>query len=208
VAAKTISARPRALRAPRVGRQTLNRRHGATATSRPAGLNLLARNCSTTRCYRRLFTLEYFNVYSYRGGYSRYSSDTPPCRSQIGARRGSMNTTMLGVFVLAAAGIGCGSQSPLAPEDVSPTAGGARVTVSGQVYVNATGAEPPIANASITVKRDGSASIATTDANGFYSFSVASGNVSIAASKEGYESKSWQLVLRDDTVLNFSLTPK
>jgi hypothetical protein len=75
-----------------------------------------------------------------------------------------MNSIMVGVIVLAAAGIGCGSESPLAPEAVSSTREAAVVTISGQVYLNATWGEPPIGNASIAVKRDASEWIVTTDA--------------------------------------------
>jgi hypothetical protein len=119
-----------------------------------------------------------------------------------------MNSIMVGVIVLAAAGIGCGSESPLAPEAVSSTREAAVVTISGQVYLNATWGEPPIGNASIAVKRDASEWIVTTDADGFYIISVQSGHVSIVASKEGYESKSSKVILAGDTILNFSLTPK
>ena len=119
-----------------------------------------------------------------------------------------MKTIMLGLVALAAVEVGCGSQSPLAPAQVSQASAAAVVTVSGQVYLDATWGEPPIPDASITVTRDGAESIVNTDADGFYRISVASGSVSIAASKEGYETKAWSLVLSNDTVLNFSLTPK
>lgn len=115
---------------------------------------------------------------------------------------------MLGVVALAVVEVGCGSQSPLAPAQASPVSVAELVTVSGQVYVRATWGEPPIPDASIRVTRDGEESIVTTDHDGFYRISVRRGGISIGASKEGYESKGSFMVLLDDTVLNFSLTPK
>ena len=115
---------------------------------------------------------------------------------------------MLGVVALAVVEVGCGSQSPLAPAQSSPASVAELVTVSGQVYMDATWGEPPIANASITVTRDGEESIVTTNRDGFYRIAVRPGSISIGAAKEGYESKGWSIVLLDDTVLNFSLTPK
>ena len=114
----------------------------------------------------------------------------------------------LGIVALAALEVGCGGQSPLAPAEGSKPSVAELVTVSGQVYVDATWGEPPIRDASITVTRDGEESIVSTNRGGFYRISVKSGSLSITASKEGYESKAWSLVLSNDTVLNFSLTPK
>ena len=115
---------------------------------------------------------------------------------------------MLSVVVLAAFQVGCGGGSPLAPAEASPAPVAERVTVSGQVYVDATWGEPPIADVSIRVTRDGEESMVATNREGFYRISVKPGTLSIAASKEGYETKAWSLVLSNDTVLNFSLTPK
>jgi len=114
---------------------------------------------------------------------------------------------MLAVVALAVVEAGCGGELPLAPAQESTTSAAELVTVSGQVYLDAPWGEPPIADASITVTRDGVESIVTTAANGFYRVLVRPGAISIAASKEGYQPKAWSLVLSTDTVLNFSLAP-
>ena len=119
-----------------------------------------------------------------------------------------MNRLTLCAIVVAAAS-GCGRASPLSPDaDV--------VTISGYVYFQApSGGEPMIDNALITVANaEGSNDVgvprwlAATNADGFYTVTARAGRISITASKEGYEAKVWHLRLSDDTVLNFSLTPK
>jgi hypothetical protein len=110
--------------------------------------------------------------------------------------------------ILVAAGSGCGRASPLSPD-------AALVTISGYVYFQAPAGEPMIDNALVTVadaegSEDGSVPrwLAATNGDGFYAVTVRPGRISITASKEGYEAKVWHLQLSDDTVLNFSLTPK
>lgn len=111
--------------------------------------------------------------------------------------------------ILVAAGSGCGRASPLSPD-------AALITIRGYVYFQApSGGEPMIDDALITVadaegSKDGGVPrwLAATNADGFYAVTVRPGRISITASKEGYEARVWHLRSSDDTVLNFSLTPK
>jgi hypothetical protein len=109
---------------------------------------------------------------------------------------------IFGVVAMMAGGSGCSRGSPVSP--VAELA-----TISGYIYFqDPSGGEPEIANVLISVtESDGSQRMALSNAAGFYTISVRSGRVSITASKEGYEAKVWHLVLSNDTVLNFSLTP-
>src|SRR2546428_9313772 len=118
--------------------------------------------------------------------------------------------TLIGLVALILAVSGCSSPSPVAPGTTRPVSEGAALfaTISGQVYANVTWADPPIAEATIEVTAaDGSIKTTLSDDNGLYTISVRGGNVSITASKDGYETKSWQLALVKDLVLNFGLAP-
>jgi hypothetical protein len=114
-----------------------------------------------------------------------------------------MNRLIFCVVATVAAGSGCNRWSPVSP--VAELA-----TISGYIYFQAPlGGEPMIADALISVKEgDGSQRMANSNAGGFYTVSVRSGSISITASKEGYEAKVWNFMLLNDTVLNFSLTPR
>lgn len=69
--------------------------------------------------------------------------------------------------------------------------------------------DPPIPDAVISVTdADGSIKTVSSDENGFYQILVRPGDVSITASKEGYEARTWQLTLLKDLVLNFGLIPR
>jgi hypothetical protein len=104
----------------------------------------------------------------------------------------------------------CSGRSPVEPGvQQPPEAVSQFATVNGWVYGRGEGADPPIAGALIEVKEaDGSEKSTLTDEDGFYELAVRAGNVSITASKEGYEAKTWQLTLLKDTVLNFGLALK
>jgi hypothetical protein len=104
----------------------------------------------------------------------------------------------------------CGGDAPTAPPDLlqPPDAAAEFATVSGWVYARALG-DPPLADALVELREaDGSARVVRTDRLGFYKLTVRPGDVSIAASKESYETKAWEFSLLKDTVLNFGLTPK
>ena len=93
------------------------------------------------------------------------------------------------------------TQQPTAPEDAA--------AITGQIYDNATGVDRAIPDALVEVNQsDGSSLTATTNANGFYRIVARRGAVTITASKDGYESTQWQFDLTNDTVLNFSLSPR
>jgi hypothetical protein len=80
--------------------------------------------------------------------------------------------------------------------------------VSGWVYQEALWGDPPLAETLITVAyADGSERTTVSDADGFYELSVRAGAIWITAFKEGYEAKTWQFRLSNDTVLNFGLVP-
>jgi carboxypeptidase family protein len=109
------------------------------------------------------------------------------------------------VAMIVATGAGCSGRSPVAP-DTTEQRPAEFLTISGWVYEHVEWADPPIAQAIIEVKEaDGSLKTTVTDADGFYRVSVRPGSISINASKEGYEAKTWEFPLLKDTVLNFSL---
>jgi carboxypeptidase family protein len=114
----------------------------------------------------------------------------------------TMNRLTFCVGAMIAASGGCSPRSPLSPvADLH--------TISGYVYFqHPSGGEPLLANAVISVQDvDGSPRMVLSNADGFYTISVRSGQVAITASKEGYEAKVSHFVLLNDTVLNFSLDP-
>jgi hypothetical protein len=83
------------------------------------------------------------------------------------------------------------------------------VTIQGHVYARQDWGEPLLSGALILVRdADGFEMAEVTDADGFYQVSVRPGDVTISASREGYEEKAWTFALKDDTVLNFGLTPR
>jgi ABC-type uncharacterized transport system auxiliary subunit len=106
---------------------------------------------------------------------------------------------------------GCSSPSPAAPTTSPPVSQPAAqfASISGQVYANVSWGDPPIPDANVTVtESDGSIKRVTSDENGFYLIFVRAGDVSITASKDGYEARTWQLTLLRDLVLNFGLMPR
>jgi hypothetical protein len=116
------------------------------------------------------------------------------------------------VAVVAVAGMmssACSERLPLAPGDARqpPEAAVEFVTLSGWVYARADAHDPSLGAASIRVTlADGTEKTTLTDEDGFYEVAVRPGRISITASKEGYEAKTWELTLFKDTVLNFGLT--
>jgi len=102
---------------------------------------------------------------------------------------------------------GCGADAPLAPAAQQPIVESA--LLSGWVYARAESEDPALASALIeVVEGDGTASRVLTNDGGYYEVAIRPGTVSVTASKEGYEAKTWELGLLKDTVLNFGLAPK
>lgn len=104
---------------------------------------------------------------------------------------------------------GCNGSVPIAPTGtLQPPEGVAEfATVSGWVYARVETQNAPLADALIEVRESGgSERIALTNADGFYELTVRAGAISITASKEGYEAKTWQFSLLKDTALNFGLS--
>lgn len=104
----------------------------------------------------------------------------------------------------------CGSVSPLAPGEgaASPAPPADSARLSGWVYMRSGSEDPPIADAAIQLSTSGGNVSILTDAYGRYELVLPRGTVSITASKEGYESTTWELKLLEDTVLNFGLVRK
>ena len=103
----------------------------------------------------------------------------------------------------------CGGGTPTTPAvNLRPEATAESATVSGWVYMRADG-DPALPGALVEVE-DGTGSYhaAVTNEDGFYELTVRAGSIAIAASKEGFEAKSWEFSLLKDTVLNFGLEPK
>lgn len=109
--------------------------------------------------------------------------------------------------VLVLASWACGYGVPTAPTD-SPQLPGTTLefaTVSGWVYARALG-DPPLPRAVVAITQgDGVERATVTDSQGFYTLVARAGTISIAASKDGYETKAWEFSLLSDTVLNFGL---
>jgi hypothetical protein len=105
----------------------------------------------------------------------------------------------------------CGDGVPTTPaSNLQPSEGSAEFAkVSGWVYMNAEGGNPPLVEAFVEAT-DGRGSYHSTLTNedGFYELTVRPGTLAIAASKEGFEAKSWQFSLLKDTVLNFGLAAR
>ena len=121
-----------------------------------------------------------------------------------------MTRSVIGVVALILTVSGCSSPSPVSPDTPQqvPQPAVPSATIRGQVYAKVTWGDPPIVEATIEViEPDGSIRTALTDDNGFYSIPVRPGDVSITASKDGYEARTWQLTLLKDLVLNFGLAP-
>jgi hypothetical protein len=118
------------------------------------------------------------------------------------------------LVLIGLAGSGC-TASPLAPNvpetvEHRGVVDGETVTMSGWVYVSATWADPPIADALIEVTTvDGVTTTGSSDANGYYELTVpnAAGVVLIRTSKHGYAPRILQATLLKHTVLNFFLAP-
>ena len=122
-------------------------------------------------------------------------------------------TKRIGIALLAVvlAVSGCGSPSPVAPTGTQQVAeaAAALATIRGQIFADVDWGDPAIADALVEVRKaDGATTTVRSDEDGFYQVSVRSGIVSVTASKEGYEPKTWQLLLLDHAVLNFGLTPR
>ena len=106
---------------------------------------------------------------------------------------------------------GCADHLPVAPTGPgsSTVLTAESATLTGQVYARVDWGDPPLAHVVIDVKTaDGSDKSTITDDDGFYELVVRPGVISITASSDGYEAKTWELTLLRDTVLNFGLTPK
>jgi len=81
-------------------------------------------------------------------------------------------------------------------------------TVSGHVYQRFTAAlgEPLLANVAIRVNHsNGSVYSGRTDRDGFYEVAAAIGSLAVTVQKNGYETKTSEMYLTGDTVLNFSI---
>lgn len=120
-----------------------------------------------------------------------------------------MTKVVFCLLTAALAASGCGGsltapdalQQPVPPADVA--------AISGRIYASDGPIYPPIADALVEVNEaDGTSATTVSDANGFYRISVRRGSVTITASKDGYEAMQWQFDLLNDTVLNFSLSPR
>ena len=131
-------------------------------------------------------------------------------RGLAGLNNHAMTRTFFGLVTFILICSGCSSPSPIAPASALPVSQPAAqfASISGQVYAKVTWGDPPIPDAVITVaEADGAIRTVVTDDSGFYAISVRAGDVSITASKEGYEARTWQLTLSRDVVLNFGLAP-
>ena len=121
-----------------------------------------------------------------------------------------MNRIVWAIGVVAVLVSACSAQTPLAPSNPQerlPPSNSAMV--SGWVYEHAHASDPSIAKALIDVRYgDGAHVTALTDPEGYYQISVPAGRLTITASKEGFEAKTWELTLLEDTVLNFALIPR
>ena len=99
----------------------------------------------------------------------------------------------------------CGGPSPIAPDAAQLVI----PTISGQVHESVTWGDPPLAAAVVEVTGgDGSKKTGISDDGGFYKIAVSPGNVTVTASKPGFEAKTSEFLLVADTVLNFSLAPE
>jgi hypothetical protein len=122
-----------------------------------------------------------------------------------------MTRLFIGLLIVTIAHAGCSRGLPFDPDR---TAGvqqqaSAVVTVSGQIYQRTDWADPPLADAVVQLQEpDGSLTSVFSDADGFYTLSARTGRVKLTASKEGHGSKTQDLTLSKDTVLNFSLDPE
>jgi len=128
-----------------------------------------------------------------------------------GLNKYAMTRTLFCLVALILITSGCSSRSPVAPTSSQQPAQPAAqfASISGQVYANVSWGDPPIPEAVISVtEADGSIKTVGSDENGFYQVFVRPGDVSITASKEGYEARTWRLTLLKDLVLNFGLIPR
>lgn len=104
---------------------------------------------------------------------------------------------------------GCG-RSPLAPDVPEPQRSPAAelATISGWVYASVEWADPALPDALVEIHAaDGSQTATLSDANGFYEVSVRPGTISVTSSKEGHGTKTCEVRLVTNTVLNFFLDP-
>lgn len=131
-------------------------------------------------------------------------------RELAGLNNHAMTRTLFSLVAFILLCSGCSSPSPIAPDSKPQVSQPAAqfASISGQVYAKVTWGDPPIPDAVIEVaEADGTIRTVVTDDTGFYAISVRAGDVSITASKEGYEARTWQLTLLRDVVLNFGLAP-
>lgn len=122
-----------------------------------------------------------------------------------------MNRLACCVAAIVLTNSGCGDRVPLVPTSPqpSPEVAAEFATLNGRVYARVDWGDPLLADVIVGIKgADGSDTSTVSDADGFYEVVVRPGAISITASKEGYETKTWELTLLKDTVLNFGLTPK
>jgi hypothetical protein len=116
-----------------------------------------------------------------------------------------VKTIALSLVAVALAVASCGSPSPVAPDGAQPMP--VIPTLSGQVQHNVPWGDPPLADALVEVTgADGLKRSGFSDDDGFYKIAAAPGNVTVTASKPGFETKTSEFMLVTDTVLNFSLT--
>jgi hypothetical protein len=120
-----------------------------------------------------------------------------------------MTKLFVGLLIVTIAA-GCTRGLPLDPDrtaEVQEPPSGV-VTISGQIYQRTDWADPPLADAIVQLQEpDGSLKSVFTDADGFYTLSARTGRIRLTASKEGHGSKTQELTLSKDTVLNFGLDP-
>ena len=119
----------------------------------------------------------------------------------------SLTVSVISLSVILASA--CGAEPPLAPspqpQPLQPTES---ATMSGWIYERADADHPCLAGALIVVKYGyGTQKTTLSDGEGYYEITVQPGPITISASKEGYEAKTWELTLLKDTVLNFALIP-
>lgn len=120
-----------------------------------------------------------------------------------------MKKLALCVVAVIVASFGCSGRSPIAPQNTQasaplpppPAPAAESATIQGRIYARVSWGDPLLADARIEVKEvDGSETTVLSDADGFYEMAVRPGLISITASKEGYEAKTWEFTLSKDTV--------
>jgi hypothetical protein len=80
------------------------------------------------------------------------------------------------------------------------------VQLSGRIYAGSTASDLPLSNAEVVVVASNGTKTTRSSQNGFYALTVPSGDVTITATKPGYEAKTTTIDAAADVVLNFSLS--